>query len=126
MKDKPKNEDDFDFAQLGSVDRDEIFLTTRAFWLQTKLGPLEVVSIGSRVRVSSKTARELFQASKIEPIEIPKMFEVVHPFVSTNGGGEWLEVEIGDTVQLERKLEALKFWRCGWVKPSQKKEAKKL
>ncbi len=105
--------------QFGVGDEGDLYRVERDFFLDVKLGPLIPVRKGQIVRLSRKSGVEFFCAGKVAPVEIGTVFEAVRDF-RTAQNGEWLDVQAGDTLRLERD-EALELLRQGMVK--QKKGA---
>ena len=97
-----------------AYDQSRQFKAVRRFFLQTRNGPLTEIKPGDRLRLSDGTGHELFFASKVVPIEISEVFEVIRPFRMAQAG-EWVDLQKGDIIKLEKE-EAILFLREGKVK----------
>lgn len=107
----PKIIDEF----IASPD-DKVWKAVRPFFLEVRLGPLVLIEKNSLARLTEKTARDLFAASKIEPLHIGKTFQAIRSFRTPGPTGEWLVVEPNDIVKIENPDEALQLLRAGTVR----------
>ena len=106
-----------ELVQFGvTLENSKLYRVEKDFLLDVRFGPLQPAKKGQVVRLSEKFGNELFFGNKISPLEISTVFEAVRGF-RTIKDGEWLDVEIGDILKLERD-EALKHLREGNVKES--------
>lgn len=91
-----------EFYEFGCGPEEKAYRVTRSFFLNTRLGPPVSIPKGALVHLSVQTGTEAFFSNMVEPVDLSKTFEVVHPF-RTVQDGEYLDLDRGDLISLSRE-----------------------
>ena len=114
-----------EFTEFGIRSEDgRRYIVTRSFLLPVKFGPPVAIPKGATVFLSKLTADQLFVANKVEPEKLGKFFKAVRNF-SIVKAGEWIILEVGDTLEIEDRQEALELLKRGDIREIPESEVEK-